>query len=219
MRTTRVWWRLLGVEHTVIESVGLEPDGRGGERLVARVRPKAAYRSRCLRCDRRAPGYDCSPAPGRWRGLDLGTTPVFLQASTRRVACPVHGVVVAAVPWARTGSRFTTAFEDTVAWLVCHATVAVVATLLRIAWRSTSTIVTRVVAGRAGQIDRLAGLRRFFDALGPDRAHALTHISADGAGRPRGRRWCPRPERRGRYQESTPYLGRQRVVAQEWVSL
>jgi len=29
------------VEHTVIESVDLEPVGRGGEVLVARVRPKA----------------------------------------------------------------------------------------------------------------------------------------------------------------------------------
>jgi transposase len=130
-------------------------------------------------------------------------------------------VVVAAVPWARPGSRFTTAFEDTAAWLVCHATLSVVAVLLRIAWRSVSAIVVRVVAERAGQIDRLAGLRRigideishrkgqryllvvvdhdtgrlvwagkdrteatlrrFFDDLGPERARALTHVSADGA--------------------------------------
>jgi transposase len=64
------------------------------------------------------------------------------------------------VPWARPGSRFTHAFEDTVAWLVCHATLSVVAVLLRIAWRSVADIVTRVVAARAGQLDRLAGLRR-----------------------------------------------------------
>ena len=32
---------MLGVEHTVIESVDLESDGRGGEVLVAQVRPKA----------------------------------------------------------------------------------------------------------------------------------------------------------------------------------
>jgi transposase len=63
-------------------------------------------------------------------------------------------------PWARPGSRFTTAFEDTTAWLVCHATLSVVAVLLRIAWRSVSGIVTRVVAERAGATDRLAGLRR-----------------------------------------------------------
>ena len=41
-------------------------------------------------------------------------------------------MVVAAVPWARPGSRFTAAFEDTAAWLVCHATLAVVAMLLRV---------------------------------------------------------------------------------------
>jgi transposase len=151
---------VLGVEHTVIESVELEPDGRGGEVLIASVRPKAGVARRCSRCLRRGPGYDTSPAARRWRGLDVGSTQVFLQARTRRVACPEHGVVVAAVPWARPGSRFTHAFEDTAAWLVCHATFSVVAILLRVAWRSVTDIVARVVAERAGQHDRLAGLRR-----------------------------------------------------------
>ncbi len=144
----------------MIESVDLEPDGRGGEVLIARVRPKGGVGSRCSRCRRRCPGYDVSRQPRRWRGLDLGTTQVYLQATTRRVSCPEHGVVVAAVPWARAGARFTTAFEDTAAWLVCHATLSVVAVLLRIAWRSVSGIVTRVVTERAGAVDRLAGLRR-----------------------------------------------------------
>ena len=160
VRTTRVWRRVLGVEHTVIESVELESDGRDGEVLVARVRPKAGVARRCSRCQRRCPGYDTSATPRRWRGLDFGSTQVFLQARTRRVSCPEHGVVVAAVPWARPGSRFTAAFEDSVAWLVCHATLSVVAVLLRVAWRSVSDIVGRVVAERAGQVDRLAGLRR-----------------------------------------------------------
>ena len=100
------------------------------------------------------------PRRRRWRGLDLGATRVYLEADTERVRCAEHGVVVAHVPWARPGARFTTAFEDTAAWLVCHATLTVVATLLRVAWRSVSGIVTRVVADRAGQLDRLAGLRR-----------------------------------------------------------
>jgi transposase len=160
VRTTRVWRRLLGVEHTVIESVELEPDGRGGEQLIARVRPQAGVALRCSRCQRRCPGYDTSSKPRRWRGLDLGTTQVFVQATTRRVVCPIHGVVVAAVPWARPGSRFTTDFEDTAAWLVCHATLTVVAVVLRIAWRSMSGIVVRVMAARADAVDRLAGLRR-----------------------------------------------------------
>jgi transposase len=160
VRTTRVWRRVLGVEHTVIESVDLQSDGPGQEVLVARVRVKAGAARRCSRCRRRCPGYDTSPAPRRWRGLDLGTTQVYLQARTSRVSCREHGVVVAALPWARPGSRFTTAFEDTAAWLVCHATLAVVAMLLRVAWRSVADIVTRVVTDRAGRIDRLAGLRR-----------------------------------------------------------
>ena len=160
MRTSRVWRRVLGVEHTVIESVELETNGRGQEMLVARVRVKAGAASRCSRCLRRCPGYDTSRESRRWRGLDLGTTEVFLQARTSRVSCREHGVVVAAVPWARPGSRFTTAFEDTAAWLVCHATLSVVAMLLRVAWRSVADIITRVVADRAGKIDRLAGLRR-----------------------------------------------------------
>jgi len=151
---------VLGVEHTVIESVDLETDGRGQEMLVAQVRVKAGAARRCSRCRRRFPGYDTSPTPRRWRGLDLGTTPVYLQATTSRVTCREHGVVVAAVPWARPGSRFTTAFEDTAAWLVCHATLSVVAMLLRVAWRSVADIVTRVVADRAATVDRLAGLRR-----------------------------------------------------------
>ncbi|MGH3857972.1 MAG: ISL3 family transposase [Pseudonocardiaceae bacterium] len=160
MRTTRVWRRVLGVEHTVIESVDLETDGRGGEILVAQVRVKAGAARRCSRCQRRCPGYDSSAEPRRWRGLDLGSTQVFLQAKTSRVSCPVHGVVVAAVPWARAGSRFTAAFEDTCAWLVCHAALSVVAVLLRVAWRSVSDIVARVVATRREAGDRLAGLRR-----------------------------------------------------------
>jgi hypothetical protein len=46
----------------------------------------------------------------------------------------------------------------------------VIAILLRVAWRSVSDIVARVVAERAGQTDRLAGLRRIgIDALGADR--------------------------------------------------
>ena len=160
MRTTRLWRRVLGVEQTVIESVDLQTDARGQESLLARVRVKAGAARRCSRCQRRCPGYDTGRDPRRWRGLDLGTTQVFLQATTSRVSCSEHGVVVAAVPWARPGSRFTTAFEDTAAWLVCHATLSVVAVLPRVAWRSVADIVTRVVAERAARTDRLAGLRR-----------------------------------------------------------
>jgi transposase len=76
------------------------------------------------------------------------------------VSCAVHGVTVVAVPWARHGSRFTTAFEDTAAWLACHTALSVLAELLRVTWRSVAGIVVRVVAEAAGRRDRLGGLRR-----------------------------------------------------------
>jgi transposase len=159
VRAARVWRSVLGVEHTVIESVELEPDG-GGEVLVARVRPTRSRRGRCGRCRRRCPGYDRGEGRRRWRGLDLGTTRVYLEADAPRVACAEHGVTVSAVPWARHGSRFSTGFEDTAAWLACHVALSTLAVLQRITWRSVSAIVIRVVAELAGRTDRLAGLRR-----------------------------------------------------------
>ena len=220
MRTARVWPVLLGVEHTVIEKVELRQEN-GEEVLVASVRPTRSRRSRCSRCGRRARGYDRGEGRRRWRALDLGSTRTYLQADSPRVSCPVHGVVVAAVPWARAGARHTHAFEDTCAWLAANAALSTVAELLRCTWRTVSAIVVRVVADRAGETDRLAGLTRigideisyrkghryllavvdhdtgrlvwaapgrdqatlraFFDALGPERAALLTHVSADGA--------------------------------------
>ena len=159
MRAIRVWRSVLGVQHTVIEKVELETQG-GEEVLVATVRPTRSRQGRCGRCDRRSPRYDTGDGPRRWRGLDAGATRVYLQAQAPRVNCATHGVIVAAVPWARHGSRFSSAFEDTVAWLACHAALTVLAALLRITWRSVAAVITRVVAQRAAQLDRLDGLRR-----------------------------------------------------------
>jgi transposase len=150
---------VLGVEHTVIESVEIEADG-GDEVVVARVRPISARRDRCGRCARRAPGYDRGEGRRRWRGLDLGTTRIYLESDAPRVRCPEHGVITVAVPWARHGSRFTTGFEDTAAWLAANVALSTLAILLRVTWRSVSAIVVRVVAELAGRTDRLAGLRR-----------------------------------------------------------
>jgi transposase len=159
VRTSKVVRVLLGVEHTVVESVEAE-DVAGGAVLVVRVRPDRSARSRCSRCGRRSRGYDRGEGRRRWRGLDFGTVPVVLEADAPRVSCRAHGVVVAAVPWARARSRFTRDFEDTCAWLAAHAPTSVVAELLRTTWRSVASVVTRVVAEASGRVDRLDGLRR-----------------------------------------------------------
>jgi transposase len=179
VRTARVWRRLLGVEQTVIESVELVEE-RGEEVVVARVRPVRARRSRCSRCERRCRGYDGGDGRRRWRTLDLGTTRAFLEADAPRVACPEHGVVVAAVPWARPGARSTRVFEDTCAWLAAHAAFTVVAALLRVSWRTVAGVVTRVVADLAGRTDRLAGLRRIgIDEIAHRRGHRYLTVVVD----------------------------------------
>jgi transposase len=85
---------------------------------------------------------------------------VQVEAAVPRVDCPTHGPTVIAVPWARHGARFTTAFEDTAAWLAARSSASAVCGLLRIAWRSVIGIVNRVVDAAAAGADRLAGLRR-----------------------------------------------------------
>lgn len=72
--------------------------------------------------------------------------------------CREHGVIVAAVSWARHGSAFTAAFEEQTAWLAAHTAASVVAVLMRSSWRAVTAMVARVVAEARGRSDRLAGV-------------------------------------------------------------
>jgi transposase len=157
VRSARLWKRLLGVEHTVVEQVVFDEDAGA---LVAMVRPTRSRRRRCPLCGRRCPGYDQGQGRRRWRALDLGTIPALLEADAPRIACADHGVLVAAVPWARHGAGFTQGFEDTVAWLAVHTSRVAVAELLRLAWRTVGRVCARVAVERASKVDLLAGLRR-----------------------------------------------------------
>jgi len=96
----------------------------------------------------------------RWRALDLGTIRAVVEADASRVACREHGVVVASVPWARHDAGHTYGFDETVAWLATQASKSTVTALMRIAWRTVGSIITRVWADVDAQHDRLAGLRR-----------------------------------------------------------
>ena len=154
----RIWRALLGLDdRTALEDVELDDDVGV---VVAHVRPKSRWRRRCGRCGRRSPVYDHGDGRRRWRGLDLGTVKVFLEADAPRVSCRDHGVVVAQVLWARHAARQTRAFEDTAAWLVTQCSKTAVTALLRISWRTVGGIVQRVMAELDTQVDRLDGLTR-----------------------------------------------------------
>ena len=158
----RAWARLLGLEKTVVESVELDED----DAIVVAVRPGFSQRDRCPHCRRRCPGYDQGEGRRRWRALDLGTTFCFLEADAPRVECRQHGVVVAAVPWARHDAWFTRSFEDTAAWLVVNTSKTAICHLLRIAWRTVGRICERVSAEAKAGRDLFGGLTELgFDEI------------------------------------------------------
>ncbi len=177
MRDVSLWRALLGVEKTVIERVEFDEDA---ELLVAHVRPTARARSRCGVCGRRRPGYDPGEGRRRWRSLDLGTMRAVLEADAPRVRCPQHGVVVASVPWARHDAGHTYAFDETVAWLTTQSSKSTVTELMRIAWRTVGSIITRVWDDVDAHCDRLAGLRRIgIDEISYKKGHKYLMVVVD----------------------------------------
>lgn len=177
MRNASVWQRVLGVARAVIEEVVFDDDL---DAVVASVRPRKGARQRCGRCGRRAPWFDRGEGRRRWRGLDLGTLRVFLEADAPRVNCRTHGPTVIAVPWARHGVGHTRDFDDTVAWLATQCSKTAVVDLMRIAWRTVGSIVARVSADVDARVDRLAGLRRIgIDEISYKRGHRYLTVVVD----------------------------------------
>ena len=177
MRFAKVWQRLLPVERAVVEGIVFDDD-KG--LIVASVRARKGAGSRCGICGRRCPGYDQGEGRRRWRTLDLGVIPAYLEADAPRVTCPTHGVVVASVPWARHGAGHTYAFDDQVAWLATHCSKSAVCQLMRVTWRSVGSIVTRVVADARSVRDPLENLRRIgIDEISYKKGHKYLVVVVD----------------------------------------
>ena len=110
------------------------------------------------------------------------------EAWAPRVLCKQHGVVVAAVPWARHDAAFTRSFEDQTAWLAVNTSKSAICQLMRIAWRTVGRICERVSAeARAGR-----DLFQNLTELGFE--HDLAHLRARERVVPSGQRG---PQRNG----------------------
>ena len=177
MRNASLWRVLLGVDNTVVEGVEFD---ESSQVLVAHLRPRRARRGQCGICGSRASWYDRGEGRRRWRGLDLGTTQVFLEADARRVNCPDHGPTVRQVPWARHGTGHTRAFDQQVAWLATQCSKQAITELMRIAWRTVGSIITRVWTDIAAGFDAFAGLRRIgIDEISYKRRHKYLTVVVD----------------------------------------
>ena len=177
MQNASIWRALLCVENTVVEDVEFDDQAQV---LVAHVRPRRASRGRCGTCGSRASWYDRGQGRRRWRGLDMGTTQVFLEADAPRVNCPAHGPTVRQVPWARHGAGHTRSFDQQVAWLATQCSKRAITELMRIAWRTVGVIITRVWADTAAGVDAFAGLQRVgIDEISYKRRHKYLTVVVD----------------------------------------
>ncbi|MDH3684338.1 MAG: ISL3 family transposase [Acidimicrobiia bacterium] len=177
MQNNRVWQRACGLTRTVVEGVRVD---EVADAIIVSVRPNSRARSRCGRCGRRSPGYDRGTGRRRWRALDAGTTAVFIEADAPRVRCRTHGQTVAQVPWARHGAGHTRDFDAMAAWLAVRTSKSATCQLLRVAWRTIGSIITRVNDDVEATVDRLGGLRRIgIDEISYKRSHRYLIVVVD----------------------------------------
>jgi len=161
MRVATLFKRLLRLGRERVVGVELEEDEGGSERVVVTLALRPRRAMRCSGCAARCRSvYDSRP--GCWRHLDMGRVRCLVRAEVRRVCCPACGIRTEAVPWARAGSRFTRAFEDTCVYLARAAPKTTVAALMRIDWHTVGRMIERVVAEHAAtrKGDGLDGLVR-----------------------------------------------------------
>ncbi|MFQ4149784.1 ISL3 family transposase [Arthrobacter sp. LAPM80] len=177
MQDATLWRTLLGVEKTIVEDVNYDEESGI---LIASVRPTASMQRRCGECRRRCPKYDSGEGRRRWRALDLGTVPVLLEADAPRVRCRAHGVIVAAVPWARHQAGHTHTFDAQVAWLATQTSKTAITQLMRVAWRTVGAIITRVWNDTAATFDPFANLTRIgIDEISYKRGHKYLTVVVD----------------------------------------
>ena len=162
----------------MVESVDVDA---GSGAVVVSVRPSARAAGRCGWCGRCSAGYDAGQGRRRWRSLDVGLRQAFLEADAPRVRCAEHGVVVAAVPWARHRAGHTRDFDASVGWLVRQMSKEAVCRLLRIGWRTVGQIIARLVADAdAAAGDRLADVTRIgIDEVSYRRGHKYLTVVVD----------------------------------------
>jgi transposase len=142
MRITTFFKKIIGLLSTIVESPSIEKD----KTTIINVRPRWR-KLRCGKCGKKAIRPHGTKGKLRmWRHLGIWGNAVFLKCRIYRVLCSRCGVTTMAVPWARTGSLFTRAFEDEVAWFMQKTNQAATDAYFGISWPTAGKIARRVVA-------------------------------------------------------------------------
>ena len=172
MRAKALIQAIIGADGFVLEDVTVNAEMN---EIYLAIRPTKREQCRCGICHRKATRYDKGRGRRHWRCLDVGSRKVYVEAEQLRVRCPKHGVVTAAVPWARHNSRFTKSFEETVAWLSVHAARSTVSEYLRVEWHTVGDICQRVY--------------QEMEAANPSRFDGLVNIGIDETSYKKGHKY------------------------------
>lgn len=138
--------KLLNVKTAVVTGSDFYTDEDGVNHIRIKVRPNKWHENDCPFCHKSCTRYDSQSSTSRiWRGLDWGGTLVEVECHTHRIKCPVHGILVADVPWAYPGSGFTKDFDLTVGWLATYLPRSAVSEYMRIDWETVGRCVHRTL--------------------------------------------------------------------------
>ena len=133
----------MNLEKTKIKDVRIEE--KNGE-IVVTIDTELHKKSRlkCPYCGKKCWRNRAKPVHKSWRGLDLGTIRCFIEMDYYYCECPIHGVVMEAVPWAYPKSGFLKTFEHQVAYNTAFSTAKLVIENFRIHQDSVGRICKRV---------------------------------------------------------------------------
>jgi transposase len=174
MQKRSIWLRLLGIQGATFS--GVEMEGRG---ICVSVVLHGAESGRCPECQRHWGGYDHPAEPSVWRGIPFGLVRVEIRCQLKRVRCPLHGVLLESVPWARRGSGYTRAFEDMTAWLATKTDKTSVSRFMHIAWPTVGSILQRVAAEGASLRGPLKPTRIGIDEVSYRKGHYYLTVVVD----------------------------------------
>ena len=132
-------FKCMHIEKAEMETVKNHAYGKVYEqkRIAVSARPYIRIQCRCPVCGNKCvkDGFK-QEEESTWRAPNLNGIPVYIKYRPQRILCPEHGALNEYIPWADGTSRFTPAFNDEVAWLVCQMNKTAICEYEGINWRT-----------------------------------------------------------------------------------
>lgn len=132
-------FNLMHIEKVEMATVKIRAYGEvhDQERILVHARPFKRTQCKCPICGNKCvkDGHK-QEEESSWRAPNLNGVPVYILYRPQRILCPEHGALNESIPWADGTSRFTAAFNDEIAWLVCQMNKTAICEFEGINWRT-----------------------------------------------------------------------------------